>query len=120
MTRHPYTRRDVLTLNASAASNAESVHIASLVVQAVPAQERAAREHASRFVNAEVHGSEHPGKFVVVLESADDRVLARCIAELHAIPGVLTISVVSHLIEDADRLDEVIDDASESAGVSEA
>jgi len=113
------TRRDVLTLGARPPSPEQLVHIASLLIRVVPPHADAVHDHAAGFPNAEVHRSPHPGKLVVVLESADDRELARCIDELHALPGVLTVSIVSHLLEDANRLDEVMSNASEPARLPE-
>ena len=118
--RSSLTRRDVLSLRGFAPAPSSVVHIASLLVQVVPKHADAAIALAARFAGAEVHRSDHPGRFVVVLESADDRAVSRYVDELHVQQGVLTVSIVSHLIEDADRLEEVVDDVSESAGVSQA
>jgi len=99
------SRRDLFALKA-APEESSLVHIASLLVHALPGRIDAARTVLARIEGAELHMTEHPAKFVVVLESANERAIADCVNELHASPGVLTVSIVSHLIEDADALNQ--------------
>lgn len=61
---------------------------------------------------AELHETGQPGKLVIVLESADSRVIADATTELQQVSGVLTVSIVAHLMESASALEELHDDES--------
>jgi nitrate reductase NapAB chaperone NapD len=54
--------------------------------------------------SAEIHETGVPGKFAAVLECAHERELADCIERVQALPGVLSVSMTSHYIEDAAAL----------------
>lgn len=122
--RRILSRRDLLTLQGlapppSVGAPRSLVHIASLLVHAIPERIDAARAAIASIPDAELHATAHPGKFAVVLECADEGAVADCVNALHAAPGVLTVSIVSHLIEDADALDEEMNDGSDSSPVPE-
>lgn len=102
------SRRDLLGLK-TASTESRTVHIASLLVHALPERISTAQAALARVPGAELHATENPGKFVVVLESASESAIADCVNELHAAPGVLTVSIVSHLVEDADALNEEVE-----------
>jgi nitrate reductase NapD len=102
------SRRDLFKLKDSQPTERSVVHIASLLVHALPERVDAARAALAHIEGAELHATEHPAKFVVVLESASEGAIADCVNELHAAPGVLTVSIVSHLVEDADALNEEV------------
>jgi periplasmic nitrate reductase NapD len=115
------SRRDFLTLGRSlAGASGAQVHIASLLVHAKPEHLEEILATVRTFAGAELHATQHPAKLVVVLESAEEHAIGRCVDALHAAPGVLTVSIVSHLIEDAAALDEDFIDDSEPPSVSEA
>jgi nitrate reductase NapD len=101
-TRPVVSRRDLLTLGRSSpgAGANEFVHIASLLVRALPDRIDEVRAALAAIDGAEVHPTPHPAKFAVVLECSDERVIADCINALHAAPGVLAVSVVSHVIDE--------------------
>ena len=102
------SRRDLLSLGRANSDDPDPlVHIASLLVQATPAGCSAVRALVSAMPAAEIHETEHPGKLVVVLESADNRVIAAAASELQHLAGVLTVSIVAHLTERASALEEI-------------
>lgn len=86
------------------------MHIASLLVQATPAGCEAVRERIASMPGAELHDTGHSGKVAVVLEATDSRALAEATTELQQLTGVLTVSIVAHLMESASSLEEQHDD----------
>lgn len=102
------SRRELLSLGRSSggADPDPLVHIASLLVRTTPAAERAVRERIAAMPAAELHSTQTAGKLVVVLESADSRLIADTATELQQLPGVLTVSIVAHLTERASQLDQ--------------
>lgn len=58
-----------------------------------------AREHG-----AEVHASGIVGKFAAVLETRHEREIGDCIERMQVVPGVISVSMTSHYIEDAAEL----------------
>jgi nitrate reductase NapD len=112
------SRRDFLKLGRRSSSDAASgtdslIHIASLLVHALPGRIDEVRAAAASIAGAELHPTPHPGKLVIALECTDERRIADCINALHAAPGVLTVSVVSHLIDEASAQSEDDIDGSE-------
>lgn len=105
----PLSRRDLFRLS-DAPDRREIVHIASLLLQVMPARVAAVREAVAALPSAEFHPTGHPGKFAVVLEAADERALAQATETLTQLQGVLTVSIVAHLTEDAATLDEQMPD----------
>lgn len=101
------SRRDLLALK-TARDQGSVVHIASLLVHALPERIEDARAALAEIDGAELHATGHPGKFAVVLESTSESAIADCVNALHGAPGVLTVSIVSHLVEDADALNEEV------------
>lgn len=88
------------------------VHIASLLVQATAPGCEAVRSMIGSMPGAELHETGQPGKLVIVLESADSRAIADATTELQQVSGVLTVSIVAHLMESASALEELHDDES--------
>jgi nitrate reductase NapD len=77
------------------------LHVASLVVRCRPAR-IAELEHAIAAVSgAEIAAADDSGKFVVTLESASERAIARRLEEIAALPGVLSATLVFHHAEPA-------------------
>ena len=108
------SRRDFLKFGGRASESADEplVHIASLLVQATEKGCDAVRSIVGSMPGAELHDTGHPGKIVIVLESADSRAIADATTELQQLSGVLTVSIVAHLMESASALDEQHDDQS--------
>lgn len=99
------SRRDLVTLtpHVPAAAN-DIVHIASLLVQATPRGMLLAKQAAAALEGAEIHETAAPGKFVVVLESSRERAIADAADVLQQVTGVLTVSVVTHIMESESAL----------------
>lgn len=101
------SRREFLKFGpASSADDEPLVHIASLLIQATPTGCEALRAMMGSMPGAELHETGHPGKVAVVLESTDSRAIADATTELQQLPGVLTVSIVAHLMEPASAMEE--------------
>lgn len=81
------------------------VHIASLLVQATDAGCAAVRSKVATMPGAELHETGQPGKLAIVLESTASRAIADATTELQQLSGVLTVSIVAHLMESASALE---------------
>lgn len=100
------SRRDFFALGRGVENADPLVHIASLLVQATEAGCAAVRAMVGSLPGAELHETGHPGKLAIVLESTASRAIADAASELQQIPGVLTVSIVAHLMESASALEE--------------
>ena len=96
--RTHFSRRELMTF-ATERDPAALTHIASLLVQAVPDALDAVRELIRSWPDAEIHDTPDPRKLAVVLESADDRVIGEAVTEIQALHGVVSVSIVAHLVE---------------------
>lgn len=103
------SRRELLSFGSSSQQSESDplIHIASLLVQATQTGCAAVREAVIAMPAAELHETARAGKLVVVLESADSRVIAQAASELQHLAGVLTVSIVAHLTERASALEEI-------------
>lgn len=99
------SRRDLVSLTPH---STDIVHIVSLLVQATPHGVLVAKQAAAALPGAEVHDTAAPGKFVVVLESPQERAIADAADVLQQVTGVLTVSIVTHLMEPASALHEEV------------
>ncbi len=106
MTSQNLSRRDLLALRSAATDSDPLIHIASLLVQATTEGCDAVKKMAVNLPGAEIRGTAHPNKLVVVLESADSRAIAGAAHELQQLAGVLTVSIVAHLTERASALSD--------------
>ena len=103
------SRRDLVSLTPSAPSPVNDiVHIASLLIQATPQGMLLAKQAAAAIDGAEIHDTAAPGKFVVVLESSREREIADAADVLQQVGGVLTVSIVTHVMESASALRQEI------------
>jgi nitrate reductase NapAB chaperone NapD len=80
------------------------IHLTSLLVQVTPSG-RDAVLTSTQLSGVSLHATAAPSKLVAMLESADERAAAAAADALLKIPGVLTVSIVSHLTESAAVLD---------------
>lgn len=95
-------RRKLFAFPPAAAADATAmIHIASLLVQVVPQQMALAKQAALALPGAEIHDTPVPGKFVVVLESPQQRALADAAQHLLDVRGVVSVSLVTHMMEAA-------------------
>lgn len=99
------SRRELFAMGRSGQDADPVVHIASLVVQATDAGRAAVRSRIASMPGAELHETEHPGKLVVVLESTASRAVADAATEIQQLSGVLTVSIVAHMMESASELE---------------
>ena len=83
----------------ASAEATDMVHIASLLVQVVPRHMALAKHAALALPGAEIHDTSVPGKFVVVLESPHERALADATQHLLDVRGVISVSLVAHMME---------------------
>lgn len=105
MPANTISRRDLVALNPHAASSGNDiVHIASFLVQATPRGMLLAKQAAAALEGAEIHETAAPGKFVVLLESSRERAIADAADTLQQVTGVLTVSIVTHIMESASAL----------------
>lgn len=103
------SRRDLVTLAPHAPPSPDDiVHIASLLVQATPRGMLLAKQAAAALEGAEIHETAAPGKFVVVLESPRERAIADAADLLQQVTGVLTVSIVTHVMESESALRQEI------------
>lgn len=103
------SRRELVSLRPRpSAQSSQIVHIVSLLVQATPQAMPLAKQAASVLPGAEVHDTAASGKFVVVLESAQERAIADATDCLLQVAGVLTVSIVAHLMEPASELHQEV------------
>jgi len=82
------------------------VHIASLLVHGTPAACLSVKALLKDSPGAEVHETAQSGKLAVVLESADDRAIAQTASRLQDIAGVVSVSIVAHVVESERSLQE--------------
>lgn len=102
MSASKLSRREFVALQPRAATNSSDiVHIASLLVQATPGRMMVAKHAAAALPGAEIHDTAAPGKFVVVLESTRERAIADAAEQLLQVAGVLTVAIVTHMMESA-------------------
>jgi nitrate reductase NapD len=101
------SRRDFFKLGRPAGEADEPiVHIASLLVRATEKGCEAVRALIGSMPGAELHETGQVGKLAIVLESADSRAIADATSDLQQLSGVLTVSIVAHLMESASAMEE--------------
>lgn len=94
------TRRDLLLWDHPRDQyEPETVHIASLLLRIVPDRIDDLRAAIAALPEAELHATEHPARYAVLLEAGDERALADATTRLSDIPGVLTVAIVTHVTE---------------------
>jgi nitrate reductase NapAB chaperone NapD len=84
------------------------VHIAGMLVHARPDVLEMAMDLA-RSRGAAVRPSGIAGKFAAVIETGYESEIASVVDALQAFPGVITVSMTAHYVEDADALSQEMD-----------
>jgi nitrate reductase NapAB chaperone NapD len=103
------TRRDLLRWDRPQDRHeADDVHIASLLLRIVPDRLDAVQAVIATIPQAELHPTEHPARYAVLLEACDERALADATTRLSDTSGVLTVAIVTHVITPAASLDEAV------------
>jgi nitrate reductase NapD len=93
----------------------EELHIASLVVHALPRRLDQVADAVAALSGAEVHASSPNGKLVVTLESSSAAAIAARVASIQRVEGVLSATLVYEYADSLEAMNEEIDDA--QAGV---
>ena len=86
------------------------LHIASLVLHALPSRLARVRRAVTAIAGAEVHATGPTGKLVVTLESSSAGQAMAKVAELQAIDGVLSAVLVYQHGEPVDHMNEEMPD----------
>ena len=92
-----------------AEDTSREVHITSMVVRAKPDCLPAIRRAIQAMESAEIHAENDDGKLVFTLETASLGEVTECLAAIDRMEGVADATLVYHQIEQADRLDDVIE-----------
>ena len=86
----------------------EQVHIASLVVHALPHHAMAVVAAITSLPGAQVHGVSVEGKLVVTLEAGSDATMLDQIAAIQQLDGVLTAALVYQCADRREAMDEEV------------
>ena len=87
----------------------QEVHIAGIVVHALPEQLDAVIACIRSVPSATVHGSSPNGKIVVTLETEHSRRTLDYMDAIRALPGVANVALVYQHAESADALEQEIE-----------
>lgn len=72
----------------------EELHIAGIVVHALPDSVRRVAESIAGWSGVEVHAASRDGKLVATLEAPSAREIAACMDDIQRLDGVLSASLV--------------------------
>ncbi|MEP3045759.1 MAG: chaperone NapD [Roseibium sp.] len=75
------------------------VHIASLLVQAIPENRKAIEEGILGFDGAEVAHSDDEGRIIVTLETASESNIVEALTDIQLLTGVVSASLVYHQMD---------------------
>jgi len=93
------------------------VHIAGLLVQALPEQRRKVAKAVSGLPKAEVRAAGSAGKLVVVCEGDSDDQIMALIGRIRELPGVLNVALVYQHAESAEAMEEVVTDEADTSRI---
>jgi nitrate reductase NapD len=91
-------------------NGAQELHIAGLVVHAMPLRLAAVRDAVSALPGACVHGDSPLGKLVVTLEAHGADPLLATLRDIQAMQGVVSASLVYQCADSLDAMNEVLPD----------
>jgi nitrate reductase NapD len=77
----------------------EELHVASLVVHALPSKVQAVHDAIGRLYGAEVHAVTVDGRMVVTLDTENEADMLAGIAEIGLLVGVVSAALVFHQTE---------------------
>jgi periplasmic nitrate reductase NapD len=86
----------------------DQIHIASLVVHALPQHAMAVTAAITALPAAQVHGLSPQGKLVVTLEAESDATMLDQIAAIQQLDGVLTAALVYQCADRREAMDEEV------------
>lgn len=72
----------------------QEIHIAGIVVYALPAHREAISRRIASLPSAEIHGGSSDGKLVVTLEADSGRRILDYMDAIRALPGVADVALV--------------------------
>ncbi len=85
---------------------AAEIHIAGIIVHAIPARVAEVRSHLAILPRAIVHAAEEDGRMVVTLEADSAPRTLDIMDAIRALPGVLNVALVYQHAESATSMDE--------------
>ena len=88
--------------------SAQELHIAGLVVHAMPLRLAAVRDAVCALPGACVHGESPQGKLVVTLEADGADPLLATLHHIQTMPGVVSASLVYQCADSLDAMNEVL------------
>ena len=91
-------------------SASQELHIAGLVVHAMPQRLAAVRDAVSGLPGACVHGDSPQGKLVVTLETDGADPLLATLRHIQSMRGVVSASLVYQCADSLDAMNEVLPD----------
>ena len=80
-----------------------TAHISSVVLRALPDKRLAVRAALARLPGVEIHAECDDGRFVLVIETPEERSALDAYTGLHQIDGVLAVSLVYHYCDPGHR-----------------
>jgi len=95
----------------AATMQAPELHIASLVVHALPARLAAVQQALRELEGAEIHAASPAGKLVVTLEQPSAEAMTDSVLAVQRLPGVLAAAIVYQCADTLDAMNEEIPDA---------
>jgi nitrate reductase NapD len=84
----------------------DEIHIAGIIVHAMPARLAEVRAHLAILPRCIVHAAEDDGRMVVTLEAESAPRTLDAMDAIRALPGVLSVALVYQHAEDATEMDE--------------
>jgi len=87
------------------------LHVASLVVHALPANLAAVQGAIGRIAGAEIHATAPEGKLVVTLEQPSADAMTEAVVAVQRLPGVLAATLVWQGADTLEAMNQEIPDA---------
>ena len=92
----------------------QELHIAGILVHAVPAELRRVAESIAQLPGAKVHALDASGKAVVTIEAARTAEIQTALALMQKLPGVLTAALVYQHGEPLEAMNQEVTDETDS------
>ncbi|SIT32837.1 chaperone NapD [Achromobacter sp. MFA1 R4] len=96
--------------SSASCSAAPELHIASMVVHAMPRRLTGVRAAIQAIAGAEIHGASDTGKLVVTLEAPSTDDMMAQISAIQRLDGVLASALVFQAADTLDAMNQEIDD----------
>lgn len=89
----------------------DELHVASLVVHALPRRQHLVAQALAALPSAEVHALADNGKLVVTLEAPTAEAMSSLVAGIQRLDGVVTAALVYQCADSLDAMNEEVPDA---------